>query len=155
MDDHPSAMQRRGFLNWLLRGTGGALLASVFYPVFRFLSPPRIPEATTNRVAAGTTNDAEFLDKRFKIVRFGADPVIVIKVAEADFRAFSATCTHLDCIVEFNRDKNAIWCNCHNGHYDLNGKNVAGPPPRPLTAYTVNLVEEPGGGPTNIFVTRT
>jgi Rieske Fe-S protein len=30
-----------------------------------------------------------------------------------------------------------IWCACHNGKYDLNGKNISGPPPRPLTEYNV------------------
>ncbi len=32
-----------------------------------------------------------------------------------------------------------IWCACHNGHYDLFGKNVAGPPPRPLEPYKVQV----------------
>ncbi len=154
MTDDRGQWRRRRFLNWLLGGAGGAFFVSVFYPVFRFLSPPRIPEATTNRVAAGTTNDPDYLDKRYKIVRFGADPVIVVKLSETDFRAFSATCTHLDCIVEYRRDRNVIWCNCHNGQYDLSGKNVAGPPPRPLDAFTVNLVTEGPDGPTSVFVSR-
>jgi Rieske Fe-S protein len=148
-------VNRRSFVNWLLGGTGGALLMSVFYPVVRFLSPPRIPEATTNQVEAGSTTDGEFLDKGYKIVRFGSEPVIVVKVSETDFRAFAATCTHLDCIVEYRKDKNAIWCNCHNGQYDLNGKNVSGPPPHPLAVYTVNLEEQGDGRPANIFVSRT
>ncbi|HKJ03801.1 MAG TPA: Rieske (2Fe-2S) protein, partial [Longimicrobiales bacterium] len=46
-------------------------------------------------------------------------------------------CTHLDCTVQYRDDLHEIWCACHNGHYDLTGKNVSGPPPRPLTAYTV------------------
>jgi Rieske Fe-S protein len=32
-----------------------------------------------------------------------------------------------------------IWCACHNGRYDLTGKNVAGPPPRPLEAFDVSV----------------
>jgi cytochrome b6-f complex iron-sulfur subunit len=32
-----------------------------------------------------------------------------------------------------------IWCACHNGVYDLSGKNVSGPPPRPLEAYDVHV----------------
>jgi len=30
-----------------------------------------------------------------------------------------------------------IWCACHNGKYDLNGRNVSGPPPRPLDEFKV------------------
>jgi Rieske Fe-S protein len=46
-------------------------------------------------------------------------------------------CTHLDCIVQYREDIGHIWCACHNGHYDLNGANIQGPPPRPLSRYTV------------------
>ena len=128
-------VNRRGFVNWLLGGTSGALLMSVFYPVFRFLSPPQIPEATTNQVAAGTAADAEFLDKRYKIVRFGSEPVIVVKISETDFRAFAATCTHLDCIVEYrSSDKNAsCGATATTVSFDLQrDATSSGPPPRPL-----------------------
>ena len=123
---------RRRVLNWFLGTSVGGLLAAVVYPVIRFVIPPEVPEATTNQVEAGPGQRPGVPDKGFKIVRFGADPVIVIRVDEGDFRAFSATCTHLDCIVEYQREHARIWCNCHNGQYDLHGKNVGGPPPKPL-----------------------
>ena len=50
-------------------------------------------------------------------------------------RAFNAVCTHLQCTVEYRAASQDIFCNCHNGVYDLNGRNVAGPPPRPLEVY--------------------
>jgi len=142
---------RRGFLGWFLGTSAGALILSILYPVLRFLSPPHAPEASTNRVEAGTTNDPELLEKGYKIVRFGAEPVLLIRVAENDFRAFSATCTHLDCIVEFQQKDQRIWCNCHNGHYDLNGRNVGGPPPKPLEQYEVHVVKEGSGAPTVVI----
>lgn len=146
---------RRQFVNWFLGTAVGAMFATVLYPVFRFLSPPHIPEATTNEVEAGPTNDPELVDKGFKIVRFGAEPVILVKVADDDFRAFAATCTHLDCIVEYQKGEQRIWCNCHNGEYDLNGRNVAGPPPRPLAPYAVNVVARGVGQPGVVVVSRT
>jgi len=139
---------RRGFLGWFLGTSAGALLLSILYPILRFLSPPRLPEASTNRVEAGTTRDPELMEKGFKIVRFGAEPVLLVKVSDTEFRAFSATCTHLDCIVEYQQEKQRIWCNCHNGQYDpLTGRNVAGPPPRPLTPLVVHAVAQNGGTP--------
>jgi Rieske Fe-S protein len=146
--------ERRRFLNWFLGTAAGAFLASVLYPVLRFISPPVIPESTTAEVEAGLANDPEILDKGFKIVRFGAEPVIVVRVSETDYRAFAATCTHLDCIVEYRKGQQAIWCNCHNGHYDLTGRNVAGPPPRPLAAYRVHLVSKGSGQPETIVVAK-
>ncbi len=74
-----------------------------------------------------------------KIVKFGTKPVILVRTANDQLRAFSATCTHLDCTVQYKREMGLIWCACHNGKYDLNGRNVSGPPPRPLTEYRVVL----------------
>ena len=144
MDDLQSRIPRRRVLNWFLGSSVGALFASIAYPIARFISPPHLPEASTNQVEAGAVNDPEFLEKGFKIIRFGMEPVIVIRVGETDFRAFAATCTHLDCIVEFQKPQSRIWCNCHNGEYDLQGRNVAGPPPRPLPPYAVALVGASG-----------
>lgn len=154
MAKDPPDVGRRGFLGWLLGLSGSALAASVLYPVLRFVSPPRVPEASTNQLEAGPTNDPELLDKGFKILRFGAEPVILVRLSDATFRAFSATCTHLECIVEYQRDKSRIWCNCHGGEYDLTGRNVAGPPPKPLTPYKVDIVARGPNEPGTIVVSR-
>ena len=74
-----------------------------------------------------------------RLVPFGAEPAIVVRLANGELRAFTAVCTHLSCTVQYRPDLQHIWCACHNGHYDLNGRNVAGPPPRPLRAYEVNV----------------
>ena len=154
MDRPPADPSRRSLLNWFLGSSLGALAAAVVYPVLRFLSPPEVAEASTSQVEAGRTNDPEFLESGYKIVQFGSDPVIVLRLADDDFRAFSATCTHLSCIVEFRKSKKVIWCNCHNGQFDLNGNNIAGPPPRPLEAYQVHLVSTSGGADT-VVVARS
>lgn len=148
------APNRRGFLNWLLGTSVGALFASILYPVARFVSPPEIPEASTRQVEAGPVNDPELLEKGFKILRFGNEPVILVRVDEEDYRAFAGTCTHLDCIVEFHKEPGRIWCNCHNGEYDLRGRVVAGPPPKPLETFQVDLVSKAAGQPKTVVVSR-
>jgi len=80
--------------------------------------------------------------------------VIVIRVADGDIRAFSGTCTHLDCIVEYQNSARRIWCNCHNGEYNLQGQQVAGPPPRPLEPFRVDLVTRGAGQPRQIVISR-
>ncbi len=146
---------RRSFVNWLLGTSLGALFASVAYPVIRFISPPKVPEAAVASIEAGATNDPELIEKGFKILRFGAEPVILLRLSESEYRAYSATCTHLDCIVEYRKKDQLIWCNCHDGKYDLQGRNVGGPPPRPLTAYQVGVVEQADGRPGTLVVTRS
>ncbi len=50
---------------------------------------------------------------------------------------FSATCSHLGCLVNYHKDKRVFICPCHGGRYDLTGKNIAGPPPAPLTRFPI------------------
>jgi len=133
-------MTRRDFTRLLL--TGGALgwLGSVLYPVVSYLRPPKIPEANVQSVKAGLVS--AFPVNTAQIVKFGRKPVILVREATGEFRALSATCTHLECIVQYRGDLNQIWCACHNGLYDLRGRNVSGPPPRPLEEYAVNIVAD-------------
>jgi Rieske Fe-S protein len=74
-----------------------------------------------------------------QIFRFGSQPGIIIRTPNDELKAFSAGCTHLACIVQYRSDISHIWCACHNGHFDLNGKNIEGPPPKPLEEYVVNV----------------
>jgi cytochrome b6-f complex iron-sulfur subunit len=129
--------KRRDLLGWLLGVWGVGVLASVAYPVLRFLSPPEVPEDTSLTVSAGRASS--LLPNSGRLVPFGAEPAIVVRLAGGELRAFTAVCTHLSCTVQYRDDLQQIWCACHNGHYDLNGRNVSGPPPRPLTPYTVNV----------------
>jgi len=145
---------RRRFLNWFLGTSAGAVLASIAFPILNYLKPPATAEAATAEVEAGPINDPDFLDKGFKIVPFGAEPVIVVRISDTEFRAMSATCTHLDCIVEYHPDQQVIWCNCHNGRYDLTGRNIGGPPPRPLTPYAVHVAQRRSGQPPTVVVSK-
>lgn len=155
MENDTTDAGRRRFINWFLGTSVGAILVAVAYPVVRFISPPRVPEAAVNQIEAGSTNDPELLEKGYKILRFGAEPVILLRVSESDYRAFAATCTHLDCIVEYRKKEKLLWCNCHDGIYDLKGHNVGGPPPQPLAPYEVNVVEQGGGKPGTLVVSRS
>ena len=114
-----------------------ASIVSFLYPAIRFMNPPAVPEASTNEVAAGKVQDLK--PNSGKIIKFGSRPALLVRVNELEWRAFSAICTHLNCTVQFQESTQQIWCACHNGFYDLNGKVVAGPPPRPLEEYDVRL----------------
>ena len=128
---------RRKIVNWLLGTSTGAVVAAILFPVSRYVIPPEIPEATTSRVLAGTVT--EMAASPWKIFRFGRSAGILVRRDDGSFSAFSATCTHLSCTVQYREDLRKIWCACHNGEFDLNGVNVAGPPPRPLDRYEVIL----------------
>ena len=129
---------RRGFVNWLLSTSAAAFVLSVIYPVSRYLAPPPAGESTAASVTIALKPD-EVKPNTGQIFKFGSRPGILVRTAAGDLRAFSAVCTHLNCTVQYRPDLGEIWCACHNGHFDLNGHNVAGPPPRPLEPYVVNV----------------
>ncbi len=131
------AQQRRALIGWLLGGGFAASFASVVYPALRFMNPPEVSEASVNEVPAGKIQDLK--PNSGKIVRFGSKPALLVRVAENEWRAFSAVCTHLNCTVQYQDSTRQIWCACHNGTYDLNGKVVSGPPPAPLEEYAVRV----------------
>jgi len=128
---------RRGFVNWLLGTSAAAFLISVAYPVGRYLVPPKTGESTAASVTLPMKPD-DVKPNTGQIFKFGNRPAILVRTPAGDLRAFSAVCTHLNCTVQYRTDLSHIWCACHNGHFDLNGQNIAGPPPRPLDAMVVN-----------------
>jgi cytochrome b6-f complex iron-sulfur subunit len=127
---------RRRFLDYLLGTSLVATLGAIVYPILRFMSPPQVIESTESSVVAAKL--AEIPVNSGKIFKFGSKPGILVRTESGELKAFSAVCTHLDCIVQYKSDTKHIWCACHNGQYNLNGQNVGGPPPRPLEAYKVN-----------------
>ncbi len=131
-------ISRRKFLDWFLGTTAGAFFLTVFYPVSRYLIPPRAEESTALTVTLPVKAQEVKLNSG-QIFKFGSRPGIVVRTPEGELRAFTAICTHLACVVQYRTDPQHIWCACHNGHYDLNGKNIGGPPPRPLEPYEVNV----------------
>jgi cytochrome b6-f complex iron-sulfur subunit len=137
--DQPSQAQatRRRLIEFFLGGGLLASFASFIYPVLRYLVPPAVVDLGGDEVVAAKLN--ELKPNSGKIFRFGSRPGLLIMTSDGTYRALSATCTHLGCTVQYRNDLREIWCACHNGIYDLNGRNVSGPPPRPLDVFDVHV----------------
>lgn len=140
-DAPASNLTRRSFLDRLIGGAAIAVAASILYPVIRFLLPPTSGEAQVNQVKLPfTRKDIEADAKKARTFRFGRQMGIIVLTPSGELRAFSAQCTHLDCTVQNRPEEGVLWCACHNGKYDLDGRNISGPPPRPLEPFPVNEV---------------
>ena len=133
-------LTRRKFISFSLYSSLSALAAAIFYPIIRYIMPPKIPQAIQTEVKAAKVG--ELVPNSGKIFQFGSKPGILILTEDGEYRAFSATCTHLSCTVQYRPDFKHIWCACHNGHYDLFGKNIAGPPPAPLEQYQIAIIND-------------
>ncbi len=141
-----SIFSRRRFLNGFLAFGFWGLVGSILYPVKKFLlkgmeykDPPSwtLPkEEITQRIR--TAGFYMFLYGERKEAIVFRDP------RDGNLKSFIAICTHADCTVRYVPQERHLHCACHNGYYDLDGKKIKGPPPRPLTP--LNLVEEPDTG---------
>jgi len=128
---------RRRIVEILLGGGLFASFVSFVYPVLRYLIPPPVADLGGDEVVAAQVGDLR--PNGSKIFRFGTRPALLLMTAEGEYRALSAVCTHLSCTVQYRSDLRQIWCACHNGLYDLAGRNVSGPPPRPLDVFQVHV----------------
>ncbi|HDS16433.1 MAG TPA: ubiquinol-cytochrome c reductase iron-sulfur subunit [Proteobacteria bacterium] len=80
----------------------------------------------------------EFIDGR------GRKGIIINHAGQ--IKAFSKICTHLGCEVEWHDQTKQFYCPCHEGFFAADGRNIKGPPPRPLDEYKVTLKDD------NIYV---
>jgi cytochrome b6-f complex iron-sulfur subunit len=132
---------RRSFLNWVLGGGVLATVGAIVYPAWRFITPPPSGEANVSQVKLPFKRaDLAAEPQKAKTFKFGRSIGIIVLTDSGELKALSASCTHLDCTVQHRPDLGILWCACHNGRYDLDGKNISGPPPRPLEKYAVNEV---------------
>ena len=136
----------RRWINFVLGSGVVASVVSFLYPALRYIIPPPVAESTSRSVVAAKAD--ELKRNTGKIFKFGSKPALLVRSADGTHRAFSAVCTHLNCTVQYRADLHEIWCACHNGLYDLEGRNVSGPPPRPLEVFEVHVQGE------DVVVTR-
>ena len=136
-----STTSRRRFLDLLLGASALGWIASVAYPIIRYLKP--LPQTGPTGPTRLTREEAAKLDeKKFVIVPVSGQRVIVFQSEDKLF-AFSAKCTHEGCTVTFQQAQGVIWCPCHDGRFDLSGRVLSGPPPQPLTQY---IAQRQAGG---------
>jgi cytochrome b6-f complex iron-sulfur subunit len=137
---------RRNFLTRVLAGWSVLLMAPPLYAIYQYLMPPKIRERISETILAGKA--ADLAPNTAKIIRFNKKAVVVVRTESNSYRAFSAACTHLGCIVEYSPEQRQFNCHCHGSVFNLDGKNVSGPAPRPLDPLRVEVKND------EIFVTR-
>ena len=156
MADGPPLQPRRSWLLAILNVGFVGTVGAVFYPVVRFLWPRPATVSGAMEVVA-PFRVSQLPNAPNNPFDFGGKPCLIVLTPEgqkrqnqgsplqtSDVLAFNALCTHVDCTVEYRAEQGDIFCNCHDGVYDLHGRNVSGPPPRPLETYTVTLRGNPG-----------
>lgn len=128
----PEWLSRRRFLRQLTV-FGGAVL----------LSPALSADPDTIWVPVGPVakfGPAGFI--RVMLKTPNQEVVYITRQAKGTYLALSGQCTHKGCSVDWQGDHKRFFCLCHHGVYDAFGKNIGGPPPRPLESLSTRVDEK-------------
>ena len=137
-----SEWTRRRWLDWFVKAAaflvtaliGLPTMAFVVLPAFRrsrpqWLKVGRLDEFRPNEPTAITLT---FQRRDGWVIRTVRRTVYVVVKPDGSVKVLSNICTHANCAVRWEHQKRAFFCPCHDGYFDLNGKVISGPPPRPL-----------------------
>ena len=81
------------------------------------------------------------------IVRVDGHRCAVHRDDDGALHAVSARCTHLGCLVAFNRAERAWECPCHGSRFDPDGQILQGPATRPLPGHDHSGPDTPAQSP--------
>jgi cytochrome b6-f complex iron-sulfur subunit len=136
-------MGRRQFMNLLTFGSITGVALGALYPVVKYFIPPSsggTGGGLTAKDALG--NDvivSEFLAQhqagdRTLAQGLKGDPTYIVVTGDNAIANYgiNAVCTHLGCVVPWNKSENKFMCPCHGSQYDETGKVVRGPAPLSL-----------------------
>ncbi len=152
-------VSRRDFIKAVTAGVGSLIGMFIGVPSVAYLLSPTIQAQAEDdaHISLGQIQDypigipTRFNFTRTKVNGWGRTAVnyslYVVRINENEVHVFSDVCTHLGCHVSWHPDVEHYISPCHNGHFDVMGKNINGPPPRPLDEFGTNIE----GG--NLFVT--
>ncbi|MCX5816542.1 MAG: Rieske (2Fe-2S) protein [Proteobacteria bacterium] len=135
-----SLVTRRTFLNTLFGGWVLALLSGSMYTLFKFAFPTLGKEPDFVVLKA-----TDFLDIPLNSVKpfaWGGKLGLFFKKDNGSTTALKGVCTHMECNVTYKPEDKKFYCACHKGWFDQNGKNIEGPPPKPLELFDVKVESE-------------
>ena len=141
---------RREFIKGTVTVIGGLIGAVIAIPsIVYLLSPALQVKEDTDLIDLGSLENYPIgLPKRFETTRTKVNGwertainygLFVVRKSDSEVRVFSDICTHLGCRVSWHADEKHYVSPCHNGHFDIVGNVVSGPPPRPLDEYITKI----------------
>jgi Rieske Fe-S protein len=133
---------RRKFIGWLTESLFALLALVTAIPLVGSAVAPALRKRRERWVDVGPASEVKpGAPLRVDIAYQSSDGWLLKRVRDAayvvthdgtSFFVLSNVCTHLACRVRWEDARQGFYCPCHNGLFDINGKVVQGPPPRPL-----------------------
>jgi menaquinol-cytochrome c reductase iron-sulfur subunit len=140
----PQELNRRRFLAYLSGLLAGIITLIIAIPIIGFVISPLLRPKKESWVKLGPVSaltpgqpikfaySYQLIDGWFEKTAHATAYAVLLAAGTEDIIVLSNICTHLGCGVRWDDTQQKFLCPCHNGSFDIEGKNVAGPPPRPL-----------------------
>jgi menaquinol-cytochrome c reductase iron-sulfur subunit len=144
-----TGLDRRRFYVAVIYGLGTLMSAALAIPAAIYLLLPPKAKKSSGWVEAGdlaqlplqTPEEVVFRRNRADGWKVTSEKSTawVVKTADHEAIAFAPQCTHLGCAYHWDDGNKNFLCPCHTSTFDLQGKVLSGPAPRPLDRYEVKL----------------
>lgn len=133
----PEGTGRRRFLETIIKGSLLIISALTIIPGVGMLLAPVLSRGARKLAKVVFANPQDAQSTTFVLARLeGSDEtapgVFAKRGPDGKPVVLSSMCTHAGCPVEWHGNENRFFCPCHRGIFDADGKNVGGPPPKPL-----------------------
>ncbi len=125
---------------------GGAILAGASLPVVLeacgSAGTPAPTIGATLQVDPASLEAGRPAELPFTLPASGGSPAVagsawLVKEADGTLVAFDPRCTHARCAYAWSAADGRFDCHCHRAAFDVEGKVLFGPPPRPLDRFEV------------------
>lgn len=147
----PHQVSRRDFIKGTAAVVGGLIGALIGIPSVAYLLSPAMKSGveTDAVIALGPMENYPIgIPTRFDFTQTKVNGwertatnygLYVVRKGESEVRVFSDVCTHLGCRVTWHADQEHYISPCHDGHFDILGNVISGPPPRPLDEFVTKI----------------
>jgi Rieske Fe-S protein len=135
-----SLVTRRTFLNTLFGGWLLAFFSGTAYALFKFAFPTLGKEP--DFVILKPDDFMNIPPNSVKPFAWGGKLGFFYKKSDNTTFALKGVCTHMECNVTYKPEVKKFYCACHKGWFDEDGKNIEGPPPKPLEFFDVKIEGE-------------
>jgi Rieske Fe-S protein len=135
-----SLITRRTFLNTLFGGWLLAFFSGSLYALWKFAFPTLGKEP--DFVVLKATDFLSIPPNSVKPFAWGGKVGLLFKKPGGTISALKGVCTHMECNITYRPKENRFYCACHKGWFDENGKNIEGPPPKPLEFFDITTFGE-------------
>ncbi len=133
---------RRTFFGWTIAAISSIISLSLAIPLLGYVISPALKRRKQTWMRVGKVDDLQIgqpKDLEYAMtVKDGwretsaIKAVWAVKQADNEVTVFSPICPHLGCGFRWDGQARQFQCPCHGSVYDIDGKVIGGPAPRPL-----------------------